>query len=81
MGLEPKAAGWKAQTTPLSYGDTLFLTFNLFLTFFKHCLTEAKIVPVQEPVGQLVKAIERDSGKQIEILEHKLTCYKTIEIA
>ena len=30
LGLEPGAAGWKAQTNPLSYGSTpTFLIFNL----------------------------------------------------
>ena len=32
LGLEPGAAGWKAQTNPLSYGGT---PFSLFLNCMK----------------------------------------------
>ena len=36
LGLEPRAAGWKAQTNPLSYGDMQFLVSN-FLAGQKVC--------------------------------------------
>ena len=33
LGLEPRAAGWKAQMNPLSYGGPLYLHYiNLYLT-------------------------------------------------
>ena len=31
LGLEPGAAGWKAQTNPLSYSGTPYFTFFYFL--------------------------------------------------
>ena len=30
LGLEPRAAGWKAQTNPLSYGGTPLYTIFIF---------------------------------------------------
>ena len=36
LGFKPGAAGWKAQTNPLSYSDTpLLKTFTLFTIFKK----------------------------------------------
>ena len=33
LGLEPGAAGWKAQTNPLSYGGTPQFTYHYIITF------------------------------------------------
>ena len=38
LGVEPGAAGWKAQTTPLSYGGT---PFNIFTT----AIVKIKLAP------------------------------------
>ena len=36
LGLEPGAAGWKAQTNPLSYGGTPQMTFSFIPFQFGH---------------------------------------------
>ena len=41
LGLEPGAAGWKAQTNPLSYGGTPKANLNVLVLFFDHISTRA----------------------------------------
>ena len=54
LGLKPGAAGWQAQTNPLSYGGTLFLkdVCMIFLTFWNYSRAGSAFSLYQRTLGK-----------------------------